>query len=90
MDVPPILTALTNLLSSVQILENIMKRKEANYTWRSKSDDTNEEKIYKEIENIEDLVKRKEISDMSGTTTLDRTRLAIVNGNWGLGGGRVI
>ena len=90
MDVPPILTALTNLLSSVQILENIMKRKEANYTWKSMSDDTNEEKIYKEIENIEDLVKRKEISDMSGTTTLDQTRLAIVNGNWGLGGGRVI
>ena len=54
------------------------------------SDGTNEEKVHKETKNIEDLVKRKGISDTSNTTALDQIRSAIRNSNRGMGGGRMI
>ena len=76
-----------NLLSNVWILENVMKRQEDNYTRKNTSDDTNEDKIYKEIGNIEDLVQRKGINDTRSTTTLDWTRPVIDNGNKGMEGG---
>ena len=54
------------------------------------SDGTNGEKVYREIRNIEDLVKRKRGGNTSSTTALNQTRSAIGNGNKGMGGGRVI
>ena len=80
----PFLTAQTNPLSGVQILENVMKRKEDNCTGKSTSDSSNGEKVHGETVNIEDLIKRKGISDTNSTTALDRTRLAISNGNKGI------
>ena len=82
--------AQTNPLCSVQILENVMKRKEGNCISKSMSDDINVEEVHRETRYIEDLAKRKRISDMSSTVALDRTRAAIDNGNIGMGGGRVI
>ena len=82
--------AQTNPLVGVQILKNAMKRKEGNCIVKSTSDGTNGEKFHVETENIEDLVKRKGISDMSSITALDRIRAAISNGNRGMGGGRMI
>ena len=67
-----------------------MKRKEGNYTGKSTSNDTNGEKGYKKTRNIEDLMKRKGIRDTRSTTSLDKTRAAVDNGNRGMGGGRVI
>ena len=67
-----------------------MKRKESNCIGKSTSDGTNGEKVHREIENIEDLVKRKRISDTSSTMALDRTRVPISNGNRGMRGGWVI
>ena len=82
--------AQTNPPSGIQILENAMKGKEGNCTWKSTSDSTNREKDVREAKNIEDLVKRKRRGDTSSTTALDQTRSAIGNGNGGMGGGRVI
>ena len=73
----------------IQILENAIKRKQGNYTRKRMSDDPNREKVHRETGNIEDLVKRKGISDMSKTTAFDRTRSALGNSNRGMGGGRV-
>ena len=67
-----------------------MKRREGISTRKSTSDDTNGEKVHRETGNIEDLVKRKRISNTSSTTALDRTRVVIGNGNRGMGGGRMI
>ena len=64
-----------------------MKRKEGNNIWKSTCDDTNEEKIHRETKNIEDLVKRKGISDKSSIMSLDRTRSASGNGNKEMRGG---
>ena len=77
-------------MSGVQILENTMKGKEDIYKRKSTSDITNREKVYRETSYIEDSVKRKRRGDASSTTALDRIRSAIDNGNWGMGGGRVI
>ena len=63
-----------------------MKGKEGNCTWKSTSDSTNREKVYRKTKNIEDLVKRKRRGDLNSTTALDRTRSAIDNGNGGMGG----
>ena len=54
------------------------------------SDDTNAEMVYKEIGNLEDLTKRKGISDTSSTTTLDWIRSVIGNDRKGMKRGRVI
>ena len=61
-----------------------MKSKEGNYTGKSTSDGTNGEKVHRETKNIEDLVKRKTISDTSSTTALDQTRASVGNGNRGM------
>ena len=89
-DASPILTAQTNPLSSEKILKNAMKRKEGKFIGKSKSDDTNEEKVHRETGKIEDLVKRKGISDTSSTMALDRTRTIIGNSNWGMRRGKMI
>ena len=62
--------AQTNPPSGVQILENTMKGKEGNYTWKSTSDNTNKEKVDREARNIEDLLKRKRRGDTSSTMTI--------------------
>ena len=67
-----------------------MKGKEGNCTGKSTSDSTNREKVDRKARNIEDLVKRKGRGDTSSATALDRTRSAIGNGNWRMGGDRVI
>ena len=67
-----------------------MKRKEGKCTRKSTSDGTNGEKVHRETGNIENLVKRKEISETNSTTALDRTKAAVGNGNRGMGGGRMI
>ena len=70
-DAPLVLMAQTNPFFGVQILENAMKKKEDNYRRKSMSDGTNREKVHRETKNMEDLVKRKEISDKSNTIALD-------------------
>ena len=82
--------AQANPPSKVHILENTVKRKEVNCTAKSTSDGTNGEKVHREIRNIEDLVKRKGISDTSNTNASNQTRSAIGNGKRGIGGGKVI
>ena len=54
------------------------------------SDDTNREKVHRETKIIEDLEKRKGISDTSSITALDLTMPTVSNGNRGMGGGRLI
>ena len=67
-----------------------MKGKEGNCTGNNTSDNTNREKVDRETRNIEDLVKRKRRGDTSSTTALDWTKSTIVNGNGGMGVGKVI
>ena len=69
----------------VQILENAMKRKEDNYIGKSTRDGPTEEKVHKEIGNMEDLMKRKGRSDANHTIALNRTSSTIDNGNRGMG-----
>ena len=64
--------------------------KEGKFIGKSTSDDNNGKKVHKEIRNIEDLVKKKGISDTSSTMALDRTRSAIGNDDRGMRGDRVI
>ena len=59
-------------------------------TVKSTSDDANREKVHREIENIENLMKRKRISGTNNTLALDHTKLTVGNGNRGMGGGGVI
>ena len=54
------------------------------------SDGNNREKVHKETKNIEDLVKRKRISDTSSTMALVWTRYAICNNKRRMRGFRVI
>ena len=89
-DVTLILTVQTNPLSCVQIFKYLMKRKEGTRTKKSTSDGTKGEKVHKKTRNIEGLVKRRGITDMSSTTALDLTRSVIGNGNWGMREGKVI
>ena len=48
--------------------------------WGHMHDGTNGEKVHTENRNIEDLVKRKGLSDTSSTTALGQTSLGIGNG----------
>ena len=62
-----------------------MKMKEGNYIGKSTRDGPNEEKVHKEITNIEDLMKRKGRSEANHIIALNRTRSTIGNGNRGMG-----